>query len=337
MKTPGVHDGMLGLGLEGTAHTLGVGLALDSGEVIANSRSSYSPREGGIHPREAAQHHGEHLPKLLSETLQGAGKNFGDLDLISFSRGPGLGPCLRTVATAARSLAIRLALPLIGVNHCVAHIEIGKLTTGCRDPVTVYVSGGSTQIIAFVAGRYRIFGETQDIALGNALDVFAREVGISGFPGARKVEQIARQGRYVQLPYTVKGTDLSFSGIVTHAVDLYKSGTPLEDLCFSIQEVSFSMLTEVAERAIAHTGKKELLLTGGVANNRRLREMLKVMCEERDCAFHVVPSEYAMDNGAMIAWNGLRMYSSGQTISPSKSSVRPRWRTDQVVVKWVKE
>lgn len=327
---------MLCLGIEGTAHTLGIGLAHDSGKITANVKSEYDPKHGGIHPREAAQHHGEHLPESLSRTLDESGITCRDLNLIAFSRGPGLGPCLRTVATAARALALHIDLPLVGVNHCIAHIEIGKLTTGCIDPVTVYVSGGSTQILAFIGGRYRVFGETQDIALGNALDTFAREVGIQGFPGAKKVEKLALDGKYLQLPYTVKGTDLSFSGLVTHAIDLHRSGRSLSDLCFSIQEVSFSMLTEVAERALAHTGKTELLLTGGVAANRRLRDMLDIMCKERDCTFSVVPFEYAMDNGAMIAWNGLQMFGVSDTVKPLESCVKPKWRTDQVVARWVK-
>ena len=326
---------MLCLGLEGTAHTLGMGLAYDDGRIIANLKSEYSPARGGIHPREAAQHHGENFPQLLQRTLEAGGISTRDLDLISFSRGPGLGPCLRTVATGARALAIHLGVPLVGVNHCVAHIEIGKLTTESRDPVTVYVSGGSTQILAFVGGRYRVFGETQDIALGNALDSFARDVGIEGFPGAKKVEELALGGDYIPLPYTVKGTDLSYSGLVTHAVDLFSAGQKLEDVCHSMQEVSFSMLTEVAERALAHTGKTEVLLTGGVAANRRLRNMLEVMCRERGGSFHVVPFEYAMDNGAMIAWNGILMHQSGDLLDPGKSTVRPKWRTDQVVPAWV--
>lgn len=327
---------MLCLGIEGTAHSLGIGLADDSGRILANAKREYVPKQGGIHPREAAQHHGENLPDLLTQTLKASKISFNDLGLVAFSRGPGLGPCLRTVATAARALALRLDLPLAGVNHCIAHVEIGKMTTGCTDPVTVYVSGGSSQILAFVGGRYRVFGETQDIALGNALDTFAREAGIQEFPGAKKVEQLALTGKYVPLPYTVKGTDLSFSGLVTHALDLHRSGRSLADLCFSIQEVSFSMLTEVAERALAHTAKSELLLTGGVAANKRLREMLGIMCRERGCRFSVVPFEYAMDNGAMIAWNGLQMHASGETLDPAGSHVKPRWRTDQVVARWVK-
>jgi N6-L-threonylcarbamoyladenine synthase/protein kinase Bud32 len=322
--------------MEGTAHTLGIGLARDSGEIVANAKSEYVPKLGGIHPREAAQHHGEELPGLLSSTLKESGVGLGDLDLIAFSRGPGLGPCLRTVATASRALALYLDLPLVGVNHCVSHIEIGKQATGCGDPVTVYVSGGSTQILAHVGGRYRVFGETQDIALGNALDTFARDVGIAEFPGAKKVEEIARGGAYVHLPYTVKGTDLSFSGLVTHAVDVHRAGRGLSDVCFSIQEVAFAMLTEVAERALAHTAKTELLLTGGVAANRRLQNMLETMCGERECDFHVVPFQFAMDNGAMIAWNGIKMYESGDTVVPAKSQVRPKWRTDQVVTRWIK-
>ena len=144
-----------------------------------------------------------------------------NLSIIAFSQGPGLGPSLRTGATVARALASYLQIPLVGVNHSVAHIEIGKLKTGAKDPVTLYASGGNTMVTAFEAGRYRVFGETLDIALGNCLDVFAREAGLKnrkGLPLGAAVEQLAAKGKnLVSLPYVVKGMDLSLSGLLTAA------------------------------------------------------------------------------------------------------------------------
>ncbi len=181
--------------------------------------------------------------------------------MIAFSQGPGLGPCLRTGATAARALASYLNLPLVGVNHCVAHIEIGKLTTGARDPVTLYVSGGNTIVSAYEANRYRVFGETLDIAVGNCLDVFVREAGLKAEGGkapGRIVEELAARGKkFTSLPYTVKGMDLSFSGLLTAAVSLLREKKfGLEDVCFSFQETAFSMLTEVTERGSGSHRKK---------------------------------------------------------------------------------
>lgn len=251
-----------------------------------------------------------------------------------------MGPCLRTGATVARALASYLNASLVGVNHLVAHVEIGKLTTSFRDPVTLFVSGGSTIVSAFEAGRYRIFGETLDIAVGNCIDVFAREAGLSsekGLPGAAKVMKLANLGRtLVPLPYVVKGMDLSFSGLLTAATQLLDDGKyALEDMCFSLQEYVFSMLTEVTERALAHTEKQEVLLTGGNAVNERLQSMLRIMAEERDAEFGVVPREYATDNGAMIAWTGILHHKHGLTMPIEKSHVRLRWRLDEVHIPWV--
>src|SRR4030043_2305463 len=160
------------LGIESTADDFGVGISTFHGETLANVSDSYIPEEGGIHPREAARHHSEVADKVLNEAFAKAGVKPSDLSLIAFARGPGLGPCLRTGATVARALASFLGVPLVGVNHSVAHIEIGKLKTGAQDPVTLYVSGGNTMVTAFASGRYRVFGETLDIAVGNCLDVF---------------------------------------------------------------------------------------------------------------------------------------------------------------------
>jgi N6-L-threonylcarbamoyladenine synthase/protein kinase Bud32 len=330
------------LGIESTADDFGAAVVSFGGKVLSNINDAYMPKEGGIHPREAARHHAEVAEQVLAEAFQTAAVKPRDVSLVAFSQGPGLGPCLRTGATAARALASYLDVPLVGVNHCVGHIEIGKLATGASDPVTLYVSGGNTIVSAFEAGRYRIFGETLDIAIGNCLDVFARAVGLSqrrGVPFGAVVEELAQEGkRFVSLPYTVKGMDLSFSGLLTAAVQAYQSGQhSLEDVCFSLQEVAFSMLTEVTERALAHTEKPEVLLTGGVAANRRLQSMLAVVAEEHDARFCVVPLRLAADNGAMIAWAGILAYRSGVSTPIDRSYVNVKWRLEEVYAPWVEE
>lgn len=328
------------LGVESTADDFGVGIVSFSGEVLANVNDVYIPEKGGIHPREASKHHAMVAGKVISEAFRRAGIKPREVDVIAFSQGPGLGPCLRVGATAARALASYLNKPLVGVNHCLAHIEIGRMVGGVKDPVTLYVSGGNTIVAAFEARRYRVFGETLDVAIGNCLDVFAREAGLKpeiGKPLGAVVEELASRGkRFIQLPYTVKGMDLSFSGLLTAAVNLLREGKySLEDLCYSFQEIAFSMLTEVTERALAHTEKKEVLLTGGVAANKRLQTMLRTMCEEHDARFYVVPKEYATDNGAMIAWTGVLCYKHGLTTPIEKSFVKLKWRLDEVEVPWV--
>ncbi len=318
------------LGLEGTAHTLGVGILDEDGAVLANLLNTYSPEEG-IHPREAANHHARKMLPALEEAMQTADIQPSDIGLVSFSQGPGLGPCLRTVATAARALSSSLDVPLVGVNHCIAHIEIGRLTTPCDDPVLLYASGGNTQVIAFTRGRYRVFGETLDIGIGNMLDKFGRENGMP-FPAGPVIEKKAKDGdSLISLPYSVKGMDVSFSGILTAAL---KSDAELNDLCFSMQEVCFAMLTEVTERALAHTRKEEVLLGGGVARNERLRNMVETMAEERGAAAYAPPGPLCVDNGAMIGWTGYLMYRAGLTTPIEKSAVMQNYRTDDVDVIW---
>jgi len=325
---------VLCLGIEGTAHTFGVGIVNSRGKILSNVSKVYVPPKGGIHPRDAAQFHATNAKPALDEALQRAKVKLNDIDLIAFSAGPGLGPCLRTAATAARALSAWLRVPILGVNHCLAHVEIGRLTEGAEDPVTLYVSGGNTQVIAFDAGRYRVFGETLDIPVGNCLDVFAREVGLP-HPGGPHVERLAREGKnYTPLPYVVKGMDLSFSGLMTEAVRRHRAGGDLRDLCFSLQETAFAALVEVTERAVAHTEKKEVMLTGGVAANSRLREMLKSMAREQGAKFYVPPIELCGDQGAMIGWTGILAHEHGVKQRLEDTMVNQRWRVDEVNVPW---
>src|SRR6266508_1117662 len=325
---------MLALGIEGTAHTVGVGIVDEHCRILANVYDLHRPEQGGIHPREAANHHAELVVPLIAKAAGVAGIELHDLDLIAFSQGPGLGPCLRTVAPAARALALSLDVPILGVNHCVAHLEIGRGVTDAKDPVLLYVSGGNTQVIAFARGRYRVFGETLDIGIGNLLDKFARECGLA-FPGGPILERLARGGsRLLPLPYSVKGMDVAFSGMLTAALALRNQGASMEDLAFSIQEVAFAMLTEVTERAMAHIGKEEVLLGGGVARNRRLQEMVGRMAADRGATMFVPPGDLCIDNGAMIAWTALEMHRGGVRMKIRGTTVDQRYRTDEVPVTW---
>ncbi len=329
---------MITLGIEGTAHTIGIGIVENDNDlchIYANVMKTYHPEKGGIHPREAANHHALHVSKLINDALSEAGIDKEKIDLISFSKGPGLGPCLRTAATAARALALSLDKPIIGVNHCVAHLEIGRGTLPeCNDPVLLYTSGANTQVIGFAEGKYRVFGETLDIGVGNCLDKFGRNMGMS-FPSGPTIEQVAKKGKnFVALPYSIKGMDIAFSGLLTVALQQYEKGKALEDICFSLQETMFAALTEVTERAMAHTEKNEVLLGGGVAANMRLREMVKLMAEDRDASFFVPDKRVCVDNGAMIAWLGYIMFKSGVRMTIEDTVIDQRFRTDMVEVSW---
>ena len=329
--------GMLSLGIEGTAHTIGVGIVEDVNDrcrILANIIKTYQPEKGGIHPREAANHHAKYVAQVIRKAFDSAGIEPEEIDLVSFSQGPGLGPCLRTCATAARALSLSLKKPLVGVNHCIAHLEIGRGTTDCEDPVLLYVSGGNTQVIAFANRRYRVFGETLDIGVGNLLDKLGRYMHLP-FPSGPVIERLAKEGeKLLDLPYTVKGMDVAFSGMLTSAQNYYDSGERVEDICFSVQEIAFSALVEVTERAMAHVGKGEVLLGGGVARNRRLREMVNTMAKERGARSFVPRDDLCVDNGAMIAWTGLLMYKSGVTTKVEESFIDQRFRTDEVDVRW---
>lgn len=321
------------LGIESTAHTLGIGIVSED-EILANQKSMFEPDEGGIHPRKAAEHHYQHALEILNNSLQEADLEEEELDAIAFSQGPGIPQCLDVGAVLARSLALRYDLDLIGVNHCLAHISIGTRTTGAENPTTLYVSGGNSQIIEYRSGRYRIVGETLDIALGNALDKLARKMGYP-HPGGPEIEKLAEKtDEITELSYPIKGMDFSFSGLVTE-VQRKLDDEEDEILASSFQEHAYSAAVEALERAMAQEGSDEALLTGGVAMNSRLREMVDQMCEQRDADAYFPPREYCMDNGVMIAHQGMLELKAGKTTSIEESAKKPKWRPDEVDAEWI--
>lgn len=325
------------LGIESTAHTFGVGVVSDEPRILADARFTYVPEKGGIHPREAADSFVRNAPRVLREALEQAGLSLEDVDAIAVALGPGLGPCLRVGATVARALAAYYGKPLVPVNHAVAHVEIGRMLTGAVDPLVVYISGGNTAVVAKHGGRYRVFGETLDIALGNFMDTLVRELGLAPpyvVDGVHALDRCAEGGRYVELPYVVKGQDTSYSGLLTAALRAYRSGARVEDVCFSAREIAYSSLVEVAERGVAQLGKTEILLVGGVAASRYLVEKFRALAEYRGLRLHVAPPKYAVDNGVMIAWTGLLLFKHGVTVEPERAMVRQRWRLDSVDVYW---
>jgi N6-L-threonylcarbamoyladenine synthase len=325
------------LGIESTAHTFGIGIVDEKGKILANEKKLFMTKEGegGMIPAEVAEHHVQFFKEVLDKALNKAEVRLEDIGLISYSQSPGIGNCLRVGAMLARSLATVHNIPLVGVDHCVAHLEIGKLLTKAKDPVLLYASGVNTQIIAYDGGKYRIFGETLDIGIGNFLDSFARHIGI-GFPGGPRLYELSLKAKkFIELPYVVKGMDVSFGGMLTNLKQKSNSGRySREDLAFSLQETAFSMLVEVSERAMAHCGKKELLLGGGVASSLRLQEMCRIMCEERGAKCYSLETQFNVDNGAMIAWLGLLEHKAGKRMKVAEAGIHPYRRTDEVEVFW---
>ncbi len=316
---------MIIVGIESTAHTFGVGIVTSEGSVLSNVKDMFTSESEGMIPDKVAEHHERVCDDVLKKALEEADVGMEDVKLIAYSAGPGLDPCLWKGYHFAKKLSEEHGVELVGVNHCCAHLSIGKLWNTLEDPCYLYVSGVNTQIIVQEDGKYHVMGETLDIGLGNMLDKFGRLVGL-GFPAGPEIEKLALKGSYVDLPYAVKGMDISFSGILTKVKQLYeRGGAKVEDLCFSIQETVFAMLAEVVERAMSNTGKKELLLVGGVGANKRFCEMLEIMCNERGAKFYKVPMDLAGDQGAMIAWEGyLRRDQYGDV------EVKPHWRADEV-------
>jgi glycoprotease/Kae1 family metallohydrolase len=320
------------LGIESTAHTFGVGMVSED-EIMCSVKSMFEPEEGGIHPRKAAEHHYQHALEKLNEAKQKS-VDFDELDAVAFSRGPGIPQCLDVGAVVARSLAAKHDVPLLGVNHCLSHISIGTRTTEAEDPSTLYVSGGNSQIIEFRNGRYHVIGETLDIALGNALDKLGRELGYP-HPGGPEIENLAEKtDDIIELSYPIKGMDFSFSGLVTETQR--KIGDVSDEiLANSFQEHAYAAVVEALERAMSQEGSDEALLTGGVAMNSRLREMVEKMCEQRGAKAYFPPPEYCMDNGAMIAHQGLVQLKAGdQGLQLEDSGVKPNWRPDEVEINW---
>ncbi|KAH6686240.1 glycoprotein endopeptidase KAE1 [Plectosphaerella plurivora] len=348
--------GSYALGCEGSANKLGIGVIHHAADgtptILSNVRDTFvSPPGTGFLPKDTALHHRAWFVPLALRALRDAGIRPADLACVCFTQGPGMGAPLSSVAIGARTLALLWDRPLVGVNHCVGHIEMGRAITGAANPVVLYVSGGNSQVIAYAEQRYRIFGETLDIAVGNCLDRFARTLEISNDPApGYNIEQLAKSkgpeaSRLLDLPYTVKGMDCSFSGILASA-DLLAAqlkaararGDPdpfdEADLCFTLQETVFAMLVEITERAMAHVGSNQVLIVGGVGCNERLQDMMGEMARERGGSVFATDERFCIDNGIMIAHAGLLAFSTGFTTPLNESQCTQRFRTDEVFVKW---
>ncbi|KYN22715.1 putative O-sialoglycoprotein endopeptidase [Trachymyrmex cornetzi] len=330
---------VIAIGFEGSANKLGVGIIRDQ-HILSNVRHTYvTPPGEGFLPRETAQHHRKYVLEVLQEALDDAKISLKDVDVICYTKGPGMGAPLTVTALVARTVAQLYNKPIIAVNHCIGHIEMGRLIAGTENPTVLYVSGGNTQIIAYSQQKYRIFGETIDIAVGNCLDRFARLLKLSNNPSPGY--NIEQGEKLVLLPYVVKGMDVSFSGILSYMEEHLskwldtKAFTP-EDLCFSLQETIFAMLIEVTERAMAHVGSNEVLIVGGVGCNERLQQMMNIMCKERNATLYATDERFCIDNGVMIAVAGLLQYKSEGGTPWTQTTCVQRYRTDDVYVSWRK-
>lgn len=324
--------------------------------IRSDVRAVYRPPGGeGIHPREASRHHVEHAPRVLAECLESAGvDSAASLGAVAYAAGPGLGPCLRVGAVVARSISAYYSVPIHPVNHAVGHIDLGMMLTGASDPLVLLVSGGHTMLLAFVGGRWRVFGETLDITLGQMFDQFGRSLGYPS-PCGRRIEGLAAAAAagagpgggaaYVRLPYTVKGNDVSLSGLLSAAKRAAEE-RGAGPASYSLQETAFAMVCEAVERALSFTGRRELLVVGGVAANARLSGMLRSACRRQGCRLYAAPVQYAGDCGAQIACTGLHVAAAGKGgrgrgqggarpgVAVRDAFVRQSWRLDGVDVEY---
>lgn len=299
---------MLVLGIESTAHTFGIGIIDCSKKKVLFNQKIQFKNDVGMDLRKLSDFHTQNFDKVLilaKKFLKTINKTFSNIDLISFSQGPGIGNSLKIGSLVAKTLSLKYKIKIVGVNHIKAHLEIAKMQTNFKDPMFLFVSGVNTQIIAkdeFL--KYKIYSQTQDIGLGNLIDSFARVAKLD-FPGGPIIEKLAKKSNnYLELPFCVKGMNFSLAGMYSNLKKKLDDGTKIEDLCYSLEETLFSMVLEVVLRAIFYTKKKEFLIVGGVGCNQRLNNMAKKMCLIENIEFATFPIEFAADNGAMIAWCG---------------------------------
>lgn len=321
---------MLVLGIECTAHTFGIGIVdTKLKKVLINMKNVFTSQDSGMDPRELTKYHVTNFNITLTNAikeLNSLNLNIKDINLISFSQGPGLGNSLKVGCLVAKTLSKKLNIPLVGVNHIQSHYEIGKMISGFENPLFVNITGVNSQVAGInKEGTYVVYGETEDVGLGNCLDSCARIMGL-GFPGGPIIDKYAEFGEELfELPYTIKGMNVAFSGIINFVkqriqefetknglvklskdkVKQYDSKEQLiYDLSYSLIENCFAMIQEVAKRALCYTGQKELVLVGGVASSKRFCEMTTLMCQSIGVKYTTTPLALCMDNGAMIAWLG---------------------------------
>jgi N6-L-threonylcarbamoyladenine synthase len=322
---------MLVLGIETSCDETAVGIVEDRlhlrADVIA-SQVALHAQFGGVVPELAARAHLEAILPTVDRALRDAGVTLDDLDAVAVTRGPGLAGALLVGVAAAKGLALGRGLPLIGVNHLRAHVEVSQLEHGELEGlgwpiVALVVSGGHTSIVALEAdGGMRELGATVDDAAGEAFDKIARYLGL-GFPGGPAIDRAARDGRrdahrFPRPMLDEPGYDFSLSGLksaVVRELDrLDAAGTPvhLPDVAASFQEAIVDVQVAKTMRAVVDLGAPSVLLAGGVAANSRLRERFEEACRAAGVRLVVPSPRLCTDNGAMVAAAGSNLLAAGR-------------------------
>lgn len=317
---------VLTLGIETSCDETSVAVLRGSREVLSNIVSSSSDlheKYGGVVPELASRAHVQAINPALAEALTRADLTLWDLTSIAVTVGPGLIGSLVVGVAAAKSLASVLEIPLIGVNHLEAHIYANYLEHPdfCPPAVGLIVSGGHTLLVHMAAhGIYEIIGQTLDDAAGEAFDKVGRFLGL-GYPGGPAIDQTALAGnrRAIAFPRGMKdqGYNFSFSGLKTSVINHVKKEEAagreinLSDVAASFQEAVVDVQVEKTLKAAREYRASSVFVSGGVASNSRLRELMSAMCGEADLKLFYPSPEYCTDNAAMVACCGYFRYRRG--------------------------
>lgn len=331
---------MLVLGLESSCDETGVALYDTDEGLLADALHSQVAMHadfGGVVPELASRDHIRRALPLTQQVLQTANKTLADIDGIAYTQGPGLSGALLVGTSIAQSLAFALKVPSIGVHHLEGHLLAPLLE---ENPpqfpfVALLVSGGHSQIMRVDGvGQYTLLGDTLDDAAGEAFDKTAKLLGL-GYPGGPALAKIALQGKSrFTLPRPMlhsKDLNFSFSGLKTAVLTLVNKHQPLDaqaqaDVAWEFQEAVTEILTAKCMTALRETGLDNLIVSGGVGANARLRERLNKATKRKLCKVSYPRLAFCTDNGAMIAFAGAQRLKAMQPEVQNYSfSVRPRW------------
>ena len=327
------------LGIESSCDETAAALVTSERAILAQhiaSQDEVHRPYGGVVPEIAARAHAERLAPLIEATLADAGCTLADVDAIAATAGPGLIGGVMVGLVTGKALAMASGKPLIAINHLEGHALSPRLADASLafPYALLLVSGGHCQILRVDGvGRYRRMATTIDDALGEAFDKTAKILGL-GYPGGPKVEKLALVGdaRAVPLPRPLLGSHephFSFAGLKSAVLRAKESGQyRAEDLAASFQQAAIDCVIDRLQRALAGMGGvTALVVAGGVAANRPMREALERLAQTRGLPFTAPPLPLCTDNAAMIAWAGAERYRQGQS-DPLDFAARPRWPLD---------
>ena len=289
---------------------------------------------GGVVPEVAARDHLRALKPVIERALADAGIALADVDAFAATRGPGLATSLMIGTSAAKGLAVGFRKPYLAINHMEGHLLSPFFDTaeGVRPAIGLIVSGGHTMLVQIEAlGRYRLLGQTQDDAAGEAFDKVGKLLGLP-YPGGPHVDRLAKTGNPAAFDFPRSMLDsgdfaFSFSGLKTAVRYLLpKLATlPLADVCASFQEAVVDVLVEKTIRAVRATRQRVVALSGGVSCNSRLREKMRAACWRAVLTLLIAPPALCTDNAAMIGYVAALKFAEGET-SPLTGDIDPNLR-----------